>query len=371
MRKISTALLIFIFAFFGLFVTGVSAKVISNDKGSVIIGETEVINDDLFVGAQVAEIDGVVNGDVFIGAQTVKIAGIINGNLHVGANTFNLGGVVKGNVYTGAQNLLVNNATIGGSLLVGAASVNIDKNTTIGGSILAGAGTLSMDSQVKRSVYAGTGSLVVGSDSVIGKDLYYAAGDEEGQTSISENAKIGGTIYKSEAKPPKEGFDMGAAKKQASPFVSGAKVMSGLISLAGALVVGLLYLKLFGHHLSHTAELVTKSFWKSLGIGFLVTISAVPGLIILLITVVGIPLAGLAFLMLLIFSYLAKIVAGMAFGNWARQKYNWKLSTFGTLALGLAVFYLVKLVPFIGFLAGLMVLWIGLGALTLSVFSKE
>jgi len=370
MRKILTALLIFAFTFLTLSVTKVSAKTITNENGNVNIGKTEIINDDLFIGAQTVQIDGTVNGDVFIGAQSVKVSGIINGSLHVGANTLDLDGVVKGNVYAGAQNILVNGSSIGGSLLVGAASVSIDKNSSVGGSILAGAGTLSINSQVKRSVYAGTGSLQIGSDTVIGKDLYYAEGNQ-GQVNISEKAKIAGSVYKSETITAQKSADMKAAKKQTSPFINGAKVMTGIISLAGALIVGLLYMKLFGQHLAQTSDLVSKSFWKVLGVGFLVTIAAVPGLIILLITVIGIPLAGLALLTLLIFSYLAKIVVASAFGNWAKQKYNWTMSNFGSLALGLAAFYVIKQIPFIGFLAGLVVLWLGLGALTLKIFSKS
>jgi hypothetical protein len=157
---------------------------------------------------------------------------------------------------------------------------------------------------------------------------------------------------------------------QTSSIFKTTKIIFTIISFAGALVVGLLYLKLYGKHLTQTSDLVSKSFWKTLGVGFLVTIAFIPGLIILLITVIGIPLAGLAFLMLLLYSYLAKIVVGSAFGNWVSQKYNWKMSTFGSLAFGLLVFYLIKQIHIIGFLTGLVVLWIGLGALTLRIFTK-
>ncbi|OGM08522.1 hypothetical protein A2Z67_02210 [Candidatus Woesebacteria bacterium RBG_13_36_22] len=370
MNKFLTSLLIFISAFFLFSITNVSAKVISNDKGSVNIAKNEVINDDLFVGAETVEIGGTVNGDVFIGAQTVKITGIINGSLHVGANILVLDGTVKGNVYAGAQSVLVSGSTIGGSLLIGAATVNIDKDSSVGGSILAGAGTLSVDSQVKRSVYAGTGSLTIGSNAKIGKDLYYASGKDQGQVNISGDAKIAGSIYKSETYTAKSNINIEGVKKQTSAVFGKIKVVASIISFVGALIVGFLYLKLFEKHLTQSVGLVSKSFWKTLGIGFLVTIALVPGLIILLITVIGIPLAGLALLMFLLYSYLAKIVVGMTFGNWISQKLNWKMPTYGTLAFGLFVFYLIKQIHVIGFLAGLVVLWIGLGALTLHIFTK-
>ncbi len=371
MRRVVTSFLIFVFTFFVFSVGTVSAKAIANDKGNVTIAKTEVVNDDLFIGAQIVEIAGTVNGDVFIGAQTVKISGIINGNLHIGANSVDLGGTVKGNVYVGAQNVLVSSASIGGSLLIGAATVNIDKDSVIGGSVLAGVGTLSIDSQVKRSVYAGTESLTIGSDTKIGKDLYYAAGNGQGQANIAAGAKIAGSVYKSEAKTATASAGLEATKKNIPAIFNAAKFGGSIIFLIGSLIVGFLYFKLFGRHFTETSGIVSGSFWKSLGVGFLVTIAFVPGLIVLLITVVGIPLAGLAFLMLLLYFYLAKIVVSLPLGNWIFRKFNWKSSTYGASAFGLLTIFILRAIPIVGFLIGLVVLWTGLGALTLKTFQRS
>lgn len=370
MRKFLTSFLIFMFTFFVFAATKVSAKVISDQKGTVSVGKTEIINDDLFIGAQTVEIDGTVNGDVFIGAQTVKVAGVINGNLHVGANTLDLSGTVKGNVYSGDQNVLVSGSTIGGSLLVGAATVSIDKDTSIGGSILAGAGALSIDSQVKRSVYAGTGSLTVGSDATIGKDLYYAEGGSQGKANISPDAKIAGNIYKSEIKTATGSANVGAVKKQIPGALGALKFGTMIFSLIGALIVSFIYLKIFGKSFIESSKLVSESFWKSLGVGFLVSIAFIPGLIILLITVVGIPVAGLAFLVLLLYFYLAKIVVSLPLGNWISGKLKWKMSVYDASAFGLLTIYILRAIPVIGFLVGLVVFWAGLGALTLRMFER-
>lgn len=371
MRKVLTSLVIFIFAFFLFSATKVSAAFMTDKAGIVNVGKAEVINDDLFIGAQTVQIDGTVNGDVFIGAQTVKISGIINGSLHVGANTLDLGGTISGNVYAGAQNILVNSSTIGGSLLAGAATVNIDRDSSVGGSVLAGTGMLSIDSQIKRNVYAGTGSLTVGPDTVIGKNLYYASGKNQGQANISSSAKIMGTIHRSEMKTPQKDINIETAKKKIPAVINAFKLFATVISFTGALIAGFLYLKLFGKHFIKTADTVSRLFWKSFGTGFLITIAFIPGLIILCITVVGIPVAGLVFLIFLLYSYLAKIAVGSAFGNWISKKFNWKISTYGTFVLGLLAIYILKFIPVVGFLAGLAVFWTGLGALTLATFSKS
>lgn len=371
MKKLFTLFLTFILISFAFSVPEVSAKVIADQKGNVIVAKTEVIDDDLFIGAQTAEIDGTVNGDVFIGAQTVIITGVINGNLHIGTNTLDLGGAIKGNVYAGAQNVLVNGSVIDGSLLIGAATVNIDKDSIIGGSLLTGAGTLSMDTQVKRSVYAGTGKLTIGGNTKIGKDLYYASGKNQEQVNISGDAKITGTTYKSEVKTSEDGINTNAVKKQIPAFFGTIKLFTTIVSFLGALVVGFLYFKLFNKHFVKTGNIISNSFWKCLGIGFLISIAFIPGFIILLTTVIGIPVAGLALITLLLCWYLAKIVVSSALGNRIVQKFGWKMSIYWVFALGLSAVYICKSIPVVGFLFGLLVVWVGIGALVLSTFSKS
>lgn len=366
MRKVLVYFLVSVFTFLFVSASSVSAKVMANDNGPVVVAKTEVVNDDLFVGAQSVLIDGVVNGDVFIGASTVKINGTINGNLHVGASVFDLSGTVKGNVYAGAQNLTVANASISGSLITGGATVVVDKDTTIGGSIITGAGSLNISSQVKRSIYAGAGNLTLGDTTKVGKDLYYAS---DSVANISGSAKILGSTYKAE-QSDKAKKDAEAFKNDFPKFIKGFNFAGTMVSLIGALIVGFIYIKLFGGHAVSASDLVTNSFWKSLGVGLTVSIVFIPAVIILLITVIGIPLAGVSVLVFLLYSALAKVVAGLAFGGWAKNALKRKMSINMTFALGLLLIYLLKMVPMIGLITGLAVFWSGLGALTLKTFSK-
>jgi hypothetical protein len=388
MRKIFTSVLVFLFAFLIISVTKVSGKIISDEIGTVIVAKTEVINDDLFVGAKSVEIDGTVNGDAYIGAETVRITGIINGNLHVGASTVNLGGVVTGNVYIGAGQVNVSSSKIGGSLLVGSGSLNVDKDSSVGGSILAGAGTLSVSSAVKRNIYVGAGtadinstiggearigagSISIGSNTRIAKDLYYGTGNEKGEINISDNAVISGTIHKAEYSLAQR-QNLERARKQVPAAFNSLKLIGTILSFFGALLVGKLYLKYFDKHAKTSSDLLTKSLWRSFGTGLLITIFAIPAIVVLLITMVGIPLAGLAFLLLLIFIYMTKIVVGMSLGDWLTQKLNLKkMTVYNTFALGLIAIYVLKLIPVVGAITGLVVLWSGLGALALNTFSKK
>jgi hypothetical protein len=135
--------------------------------------------------------------------------------------------------------------------------------------------------------------------------------------------------------------------------------------------VGFIYFKFFGKGFAETSKLVSGSFWKSLGIGFLVAVATIPAIIILLITIIGIPVAGVAIVVLTLYSYLAKIVVGSALGNWISAKLNWKTSFYGAFVVGLLTLFVLKMVPFAGALVWMMVGWVGLGALTIRMFSKS
>src|SRR5574338_339728 len=54
---------------------------------NMVIQAGEVIDDDLYVGAQTFTLEGTVNGDLIVGAQTVIINGTVNGDLIAGAQT--------------------------------------------------------------------------------------------------------------------------------------------------------------------------------------------------------------------------------------------------------------------------------------------
>lgn len=369
MRKFITSLLVFFLAFFVLSATQVSAaKLESSPSGTFTIAKGQVVNDDLFVSAQTAEIDGIVNGDVFIAAATVRITGTVNGSVHIGGQNVDLEGIVKNNVYIGGQNITITGANIGGSLLVGCQSLTIDKTSVVDGSILVGAENARIDAQVKRNVFAGTGILSIGDDARIGKDLYYAAG--KNQASISINAKVGGITKQAEANIPQKN-EVAAIQKTAPKLFNAVALALSFGAFLGSLLVAFIYYKLFGKHFTDTSVLVSNSFWKSLGIGFLVTIALIPGMIILLITMVGIPVAGLTFLIFLIYSYLAKIVVGAVLGMWIFKKINIKASVYGACAFGLLTIFVVSRIPFIGGLFGFVVFLAGLGALTLQTFSKS
>jgi hypothetical protein len=264
--------------------------------------------------------------------------------------------------------------------------VNIDEDSSIGGSLLAGSGTLSLYAPVARNVFVGAGTIEINSEvggearlgagdislgpnAKIGKDLYYTVGEEGKNIKMAEGAVVSGKVQKVVQKfADKKGIEK--AKTGISSAFKTVNIFMTLISFIGAFIVGYLGLKYFPKLFSESASLVSKSFFKSLGIGFLVTLAALPVLIILVLTGVGAALAGILFLVFLLYLYLSKLVVSVSLGNWIAEKFNWKMSVYGVFAVGLFGVYLLKEFPYFGFILGLVILWSGLGAMVINLKSS-
>jgi len=365
MKKIITLLLISIF--FISSQTTASAKILTSKEGDINLEKKEIINDDLIIGAKNVTLDNTTNGDVFVGAEKTTINGTINGNLHIGSGDITLKGKVKGNVYLGSGNITIVGSSIDGSLLMGAGTVIIDKDSVIKGSVMAGVGKITIDSKIGRNLYLGAGTANIQDNTKVGKDLYYAYNESDNKISISDKAVVSGETHRQKYNVNTK-TDTKTIKKQLLPLKSAATLMSFI----SAFVIGLVYFKLFNKHLAASSEVLSKQFWKSLGIGFLIFITLVPAIIILLITIVGIPVIGVSLLMLIVFVYLSKFIVSLSLGTLIVKKFKWsKVSKFWTFTLGLLVIYLLKMVPALGGIVSFLIVTSGLGALTINLFQQN
>ncbi len=360
----------------------VFAKVIVQEKGFFTIQKDEVVDDDLFISAETVEILGTVNGDVYAGAGTFRLSGTVNGNVHVGAGMTTISGVTTGSVYAGTGNITVENARIGNSLLIGAGTVNIDRDSKINGSLIIGAGSAAVGSPVGRNVFIGAGTVdlnsavggevrigggnvTLGPNAKVARDLYYTLGKDPGAFKISDTATVSGVIHKIEQKIASQ-KDIETAKKSVSTVLRTVGTIAKIVSLIGAYIVGFLCLKWFNGFFTRSTKVLETSFWKSFGVGFLIIVVSLPVLFVLALTGLGVPLAGILFLMLMLGMYLSKIVAAIAVGNWLSGRFEWKkMSVYSVLGLGLIVIYILRFIPFIGFLTSLVVLGSGLGAIAI------
>lgn len=146
-----------------------------------IIEEGEIIDDDLFISNEVVEINGTVNGDVFAAGSVVKVNGTINGSLASGAQTILINGKVSGSVYAGSMTITLGSETdIGRNMFYGGFNLTADEGSVIHRDLLVGGYQALLSGEVGRDVRAGVGALDI--TGYIGNDVQAeVAGPSEGQ----------------------------------------------------------------------------------------------------------------------------------------------------------------------------------------------
>ena len=164
----------------------------------IVIGPDEVIEDDLYVGAESVTIDGVVDGDLFAGAERVIINGTVTGDLVSGAQTIVINGEVEGDVMAFAQSVVIHGkvgddlrsgaaalqlgeeAMVGDDLLFGGASIEVMPNSQVGGDLLFGGAQALVEGDVAGDLSVGSSALEL-TGSVSGDVIAYIDVPEEGE----------------------------------------------------------------------------------------------------------------------------------------------------------------------------------------------
>ena len=343
--------------------------------GQFIVKQDQVIDDDVYVAAENVVIEGIVNGDVYAAGDRVTVRGTVNGDVFAAGSLVEVSGVISDDLRAAAETITINSsAKIGDSLTAGASEVSVSKDSTIGGGVLAGAAFMQIDGTVGRGITIGAERLTV--NSRVEGDILADVSD----LNFGENADIGGSVkYKSGSEAD---IDDGAQfaeqpeleEKKTKSFgsVFAAHVSANVYSFAAAFVTGVVLVLISKRHVRQISRTIREKLAPTTGYGLLFVFAGIPLAVLMMLTLVGIPLGIITLLLWGISLYLAKIFAGVALGEWIIRRMNSDKKKFvpglySSLAVGLGVYYLVMLVPFINFFVGLLFTAAGLGALVLEI----
>jgi hypothetical protein len=365
---LSSALLLLVFGTSAVFAgsTGYD-KVVSLPSDEVYEGDymawgdiVEIygtVNGDVYVAGGHVTIDGHVNGDVLVAGGQVNVSGMISQDLRVGGGQVNITGVVGRNITAvGGDIQLTSAASIGGSVV--AAGGNVIISTPVNGDLKAGAGSLTIAAPVNGNVDAGVETLRLSTNAQVNGDVnYYSQVD----ASIDSGASVSGQIHRKEIPaghmPTEDQFDN---------FFAGLDVFTKSLSFMTTLVVGLLMVKFFPHFTQRGADTITEHPVASFGVGFLSLIVVPVSFVLLLITVLGIPLAFIGIVLFGIILYFSRVLVMVFLADWLLAKFNKKAKLGWVFVAGIFLYYLISLIPILGGLIKALVVVAGLGAFFMS-----
>jgi cytoskeletal protein CcmA (bactofilin family) len=144
----------------------------SREGDQVVVAQGEVVNDDLYVGANTIHVYGTIEGDLVAFGSLVVIGetGVVEGDLLGAAQGVVVNGVVKDDVrVAGAVISVGKTAQIGGDLLAGGYSVETAAGSQIGQDVVAAGSMVGLSGTTARNVHVAAGGFAL--DGKVGGDV--------------------------------------------------------------------------------------------------------------------------------------------------------------------------------------------------------
>jgi hypothetical protein len=395
----------------------------------VIIGPDEVIEDDLYVGAEKIVIEGTIKGDLVAAGGEIVVNGTVEEDLIAAAGYVTINGNVQDDArIAGGALTLGPNARIGDDALAAGYSFETAAGSTMGGSLFWGGYQAKLAGEVEEDFSGGMGALEitgrirgnvkvdvgepdpdfearlpfvrtwtpapmmspgfrVAEGAEIGGKLTYTSGSEG---DIAPGAAEGGIVYQTPVPSPVEVEEMRVVTPQRVALNWFLDQLRRFIAL---LVVGLLLVWVVPRSVQEAAAALQSRPWGSLGWGVLVVVFvciAVPVIAFLMIVLdiifgglgfggLVVSVTGLGFLtnaaivvsFLIAVGYITKVVVSFLVGRMilGRIREPWGAGRVWPLVVGVVIFALVRAIPILGWFIGLFVTLFGLGALWLMVWA--
>jgi cytoskeletal protein CcmA (bactofilin family) len=338
------------------------------------------IGSDTFVFGGSVRIDRPVVGDLIAAGGNVDVDAPVAGDAMLAGGNLRITAKVEGSVHAGGGRLILD-APIGRNVRVGGGQVDVGPMAAIGGNVTVGGGQVTLRGPVKGNVTVGGGRVLI--DAAVGGDVESYAG----QVTLGPNARLAGKLrYRSgdELVRDPAATVAGATERLAMPGRSasspaqserdwGQRVhragpswlwTAGLMAIA-ALLVGVLPVTSM-----RVAEGLRTRFGWSLLWGFIALVCIPVAALILLITIIGIPLALLVVLLYCALLLVGYVGSAIGLGQWAlgrfkadaAQRTGWRI---GAAVLAVLLLALLGSVPFIGGFVAFVAVLAGIGAITL------
>jgi hypothetical protein len=402
----------------------------SREGSLVVIGADEVVDDDLFVGAETFVLDGRVRGDLFVAGSEIIINGVVEGDIWAGGQRIVVNGTLQDDAWLAGYAIeLTPDARVGDDLRSAGYSLHNREGSQVGGTFLFGgyqallAGFVGEDAQigcfglkidgaiegnVKASVGPGEqgmawnpsvyspdlptvplvrGGLALGAEARIGGDLDYTATE---RIETPAGVVAGRTTFTYDA--PRESAEVDVSPGAVFAGMLVTWIVGTVRRLAALLLVGALVAWLAPRWIRAPAERFKAQPWSSLGWGALIFFAFPPAVlaalillalvvaVLLLVTLgnLGGPIGwiGAAVILIiivlyvLIVSYLTKLIAGYVVGRLLFPKEEWAGKPILPTLVGVLFVVVVTRIPVIGWLLSFAISLFGLGAIGLVLAEK-
>ena len=344
--------------------------------------ERHVGSDTFVVGGSV-RIDQPVPGDLIAAGGNVDVDAPVAGDAILAGGNLRVTAKVEQSVYAGGGRLILD-APIGRNLRVGGGQVDVGPMAAVAGNVTVGGGQVTLRGPVKGSVTVGGERVLI--DGPVDGDVVSNAG----RLTLGPNARLAGKLsYRSDelvrdpaaqvagaierlplpgrSAAARSQVDWGEQARHAGPSWLWTL---GLMAIAAIVVAALPVTS------QRAADGLRARFGWSLLWGFIALVCIPVAVLIVLVSIVGIPLALLLLLLYFALLLLGYVTSGIALGQWLLVRFKadavarngWRIASAMAAVLLLA---LLGNVPFVGGLVALLAVLAGIGGIALLFASRK
>lgn len=359
-RKILISILVIVSLFGVTFTAWAGGK---NNK-DVYIPKDQVIVGNYYNAAATIEIAGKVESDVYLAGGNIVISGEVGGDVLAVGGNIRITGKVNGNVRAiGGTVDISGPVTKNVSVLSG--TLIVSETSNISGHVSVMTGALDMRGAIKGNVDAGVGDAIVAG--TVGGQMKLNI-DREGGLKVRESAILGGLEYKSVKEAEIASGAQISGDVKYNPYTynrrhAGTNWLGWLISIFSLIAVASLFVGIVPKLVKQVAVEAFEKPWLKIGWGLVWLIVIPIASILLMVTIIGIPIALMIMVGYFIVLYVAQIFIGAIIVEYLKSKtmfsFLQKWPALLSIVLGIVIFKLISVVPVIGWILCFMaVLWV-------------
>jgi hypothetical protein len=318
-------------------------------KAANSINFQETIDGDVFLLAQDVVVNATISGDLIVVAGQAEIKGIINGDLRVVAGQLNLGALVNDDA----------------SLVAG--QIKFSPDSSIQKTLTAVAAAIALNGQVQEKVWLGGRNITILNKTQLGNDLKIL---HQAIPTIYPQAKISGDLITKqiESEDSNNIRNLVFKKTKLVKKITTLVIVQKLVAIFLEILVGILLITLLPILSKKLLKLSQDQPTQTIGWGLLSAISIPIIVILLFISLIGIPLGVLVIILYGFSFYLSRLLASLSLGSNLLKDKKFK-KPYYSLTLGFIILSFLKFIPILGWLVYFVFILNGLG--TIILFGKS
>ncbi len=348
------------------------------------------VNENLYIIGGKVTINAPIHGDLVIAGGTIIINDSVTNDIILAGGEITFNGWVGGDIRCAGGKLQIRKNVLGEIVITGG-NIIVDKGIEIGG-LLASGGNIAINGNVNGKILGVFGEFSLNGNILNDVDLrgghLTINGGIGGNTVLAartivlgESASFKGNIrywnkqgtlgLKNNSVKGKALFDPSLRIRTGEWYYLGAVTIFGFLWYIGmALLMIIVVQYLFSATIKKSAETAFGKTLQSLGVGFSFFILIPIVVVILLVTIIGVPVA-----VLLLFGYvslilLSTVITSVLAANWINNRNNFHWSFIRLVLVSIIIFVILKLItftPFFGWVVMALLVCISFGAILLNI----